>query len=384
MQPNKAIVGRNAFAHEAGIHQHGVISNPLCYEIMTPESVGIPADRMVLGKHSGRHALLHRYDELGLTLPARTAMRLHQFTQLADRKKKVYDQDLLSMLITHRGPLGNSPKLRQLNTTMNLKIAVFPGDGVGPEVTREAVRVLRAVSDLNGYDFRFHESPIGGAASPEFGSPFRSIPARVVWNPMPCCWAPWAARNTILCPANSSRGRYSGAAQGAGVFANLRPAIAYEAVADCSPIRAEVLRGANILIVRELLGGLYFGQPRGLDEPAAPTTPCGTATQEIERVARVAFSRPEGRRNKLISVDKANVLETSRLWRQVVTASRRISGCEARARSRRFFRHEVDHLAVALRRRGHGKFVRRHAFRRIGGSCRLAGNVGFGQHRRQG
>jgi 2-isopropylmalate synthase len=99
VQPNKAIVGRNAFAHEAGIHQHGVINNPLCYEIMTPESVGVPANSLVLGKHSGRHALSLRYAELGYQI---TGVELEtayiSFINLADRKKRVYDQDLISLL----------------------------------------------------------------------------------------------------------------------------------------------------------------------------------------------------------------------------------------------------------------------------------------------
>jgi 2-isopropylmalate synthase len=99
VQPNKAIVGRNAFAHEAGIHQHGVISNPLCYEIMTPESVGVPTNELVLGKHSGRHALALRYTELGYTLAANELeAAYHRFTALADRKKRIYDQDLISLI----------------------------------------------------------------------------------------------------------------------------------------------------------------------------------------------------------------------------------------------------------------------------------------------
>ena len=99
VQPNKAIVGRNAFAHEAGIHQHGVISNPLCYEIMTPESVGVPANELVLGKHSGRHALALRYRELGYALKANEIEVAYQrFTELADRKKRIYDQDLISLI----------------------------------------------------------------------------------------------------------------------------------------------------------------------------------------------------------------------------------------------------------------------------------------------
>ena len=100
VQPNKAIVGRNAFAHEAGIHQHGVINNPLCYEIMTPESVGVPANMLVLGKHSGRHALSLRYSELGYQLsPTDLDAAYESFTALADRKKRIYDQDLISLLL---------------------------------------------------------------------------------------------------------------------------------------------------------------------------------------------------------------------------------------------------------------------------------------------
>jgi len=99
VQPNKAIVGRNAFAHEAGIHQHGVLSNPLCYEIMTPESVGVPSNDIVLGKHSGKHALAARYNELGFDLnPNEIGEIYSKFTALADKKKNIYDQDLLSIL----------------------------------------------------------------------------------------------------------------------------------------------------------------------------------------------------------------------------------------------------------------------------------------------
>jgi 2-isopropylmalate synthase len=102
-QPNKPIVGANAFAHAAGIHQHGVLSNPLCYEIMTPESVGAPGSKLVLGKHSGRHALQARYSELGYRLSAAELQETYKrFTELADRKKNVYDQDLLALLPVER------------------------------------------------------------------------------------------------------------------------------------------------------------------------------------------------------------------------------------------------------------------------------------------
>jgi 2-isopropylmalate synthase len=97
--PNKAIVGANAFAHAAGIHQHGVMVNPLTYEIMTPESVGVSKSLLVLGKHSGRRALEQRYAELGHPLTrAELDAVYHRFTELADRKKSIYDQDLISLL----------------------------------------------------------------------------------------------------------------------------------------------------------------------------------------------------------------------------------------------------------------------------------------------
>jgi 2-isopropylmalate synthase len=102
-QPNKPIVGANAFAHAAGIHQHGMLSNPLCYEIMTPESVGAPGTTLVLGKHSGKHALQARYTELGFHLSGIELREVYaRFTELADRKKNIFDQDLLALLPVQR------------------------------------------------------------------------------------------------------------------------------------------------------------------------------------------------------------------------------------------------------------------------------------------
>jgi 2-isopropylmalate synthase len=105
-QPNKAIVGRNAFAHEAGIHQHGVLSNPLCYEIMTPETVGVPPNHIVLGKHSGRHAVAYKLKEMGHELSDGELNRIyHKFIRLADSKKHVYEQDLLAILFEERAQI---------------------------------------------------------------------------------------------------------------------------------------------------------------------------------------------------------------------------------------------------------------------------------------
>jgi len=202
---------------------------------------------------------------------------------------------------------------------MNLKIAVLPGDGVGPEVTREAVRVLRAVSEVNGYEFEFREYLIGGAAIDAAEQP---LPQRTLdgcrESDAVLLGAVGGPQYDALPAERRPEAGILGLRKALGVFANLRPAIAYEAVADCSPIRAEVLRGANVLIVRELLGGLYFGQPRGRDEHGAYDT-MRYSPQEIERVARIAFEQARHRCHHVTSVDKANVLETSRLWRQVLT-----------------------------------------------------------------
>jgi 2-isopropylmalate synthase len=112
--PNKAVVGSNAFAHEAGIHQHGVLAHPLTYEIMTPASVGVPNNRMVLGKHSGRRALTHRLKELGFALDAADLdIVYHRFNELADHRKAIFDQDLISLLPEHhrRAELISAPQI---------------------------------------------------------------------------------------------------------------------------------------------------------------------------------------------------------------------------------------------------------------------------------
>jgi 3-isopropylmalate dehydrogenase len=204
---------------------------------------------------------------------------------------------------------------------MKLNIAVLPGDGVGPEVTREAVRVLRAVSDFCGYDFRFEESPIGGGASVEFGSPFPlQSRERCLASSAVLLGAVGGPQFDSLSNEMRPEAGLLALRHALGCFANLRPATAIECIAECSPLRPERILGANILIVRELLGGLYFGEPRAIDAIGKRAwNTMRYSEEEIERVARIAFKLAQGRRKKLVSVDKANVLETSRLWRQVVT-----------------------------------------------------------------
>lgn len=206
---------------------------------------------------------------------------------------------------------------------MRLKITVLPGDGIGPEVTTEAVRVLRTVADLYGHNFEFAEQLIGGAAINRTGTPLptRTLDACLESDAV-LLGAVGSPEHDHLPPDKRAEAGLLTLRRALGAYANLRPAISYEAVADCSPLRAEVLAGADILFVRELLGGLYFGEPRGFIKDAGHHSAFNTmrySAEEVERIARVAFEAAHARRRKVSSVDKANVLETSQLWREVVT-----------------------------------------------------------------
>ena len=206
---------------------------------------------------------------------------------------------------------------------MQLKIVVLPGDGVGPEVTAQAVRVLREVANIHGHNFHFEEHPAGGAAIKRSGTPL----------PRATLDACLAADAVLLGAIGSPEFDHLPASEkpeagllllrkSLGGFANLRPVNAHQALAGASPLRAEITEGADILFVRELLGGLYFGEPRGIASQNGASAAFNTmrySVAEIERVARVAFDAALQRRRKVTSVDKANVLETSQLWRQTVT-----------------------------------------------------------------
>ena len=222
---------------------------------------------------------------------------------------------------------------------MQLKVVVLPGDGVGPEVTEQAVRVLREVADIHGHKFLFEEKLAGGAAIKQDASP---LPAATLDA---CLNADAVLLGAIGSPEfdhlSSDKRPEAGLLalrNKLGGFANLRPVASYRALEAASPLRAEVVKGADILFVRELLGGLYFGEPRGIDASNGTSSAFNTmrySAGEIERVARVAFEAAQKRRRKVTSVDKANVLETSQLWRQTVT---RIAADYAAV--------ELDHLYV--------------------------------------
>jgi 3-isopropylmalate dehydrogenase len=198
-------------------------------------------------------------------------------------------------------------------------IAVLPGDGIGPEVTGEAVRVLAAIADLFGYRFATDEYPIGAAAVRISGE---ALPAQTRDAVLDADAVLLGAVGdpTLTDAAGTCRPEAGLLAlrKLLGVYANLRPVAVHPTLRHASPLRPDRLEGVDLLIVRELTGGLYYGEPRGRDQDSAVNT-LRYSVAEIERVARIAFDAARERRNVVTSVDKANVLEVSQLWRETVT-----------------------------------------------------------------
>ena len=206
---------------------------------------------------------------------------------------------------------------------MLLNITILPGDGIGPEVTQEAVGVLSEVSQAFGHRLEITTKKIGGAALAGGGD---ALPG----DTLEACLSSGAVLlGAVGEPAFDSYARHLRPEAGLlrlrkelGAFANLRPAICFPTLVDSSPLRPEIVRGTDMLIVRELLGGLYFGEPRAIEGAQGKRSAVNTmrySEHEIERIARMAFELARLRRCKVLSVDKSNVLECSRLWREVVT-----------------------------------------------------------------
>lgn len=203
------------------------------------------------------------------------------------------------------------------------KIALLPGDGIGPEVIAEAVKVLRAIGERYNLDFTFTTGLIGGVAYDDTGSPLPSETVRIsqesdaillgavggpAWDDLPGEMRPEAG---LL-----------GIRKKLGLYANLRPAKVFPVLAEASPLKNELVAGVDLLVVRELTGDAYFGQPKGREvAPSGETSARDTmiySESEISRIAHLAFQLAGKRGKKVTSVDKANVLESSRLWREVV------------------------------------------------------------------
>jgi len=207
---------------------------------------------------------------------------------------------------------------------MQYKIAVFPGDGVGPEVTREAMKVVRRVAEVFHLGFEIKEAPFGGASIDKYGKPLTDEILKLARD-SDCVFLgavggpAWEKVDYEKRPEQALlRLR-----QELGTYANLRPARVFPGLAASSPLKKERVEGTDLILVRELTGGIYFGKPRGIEklsngEEKGVNTEVYT-TSEIQRIAEKAFQLARRRRRKVTSVDKANVLESSILWRRVVS-----------------------------------------------------------------
>ena len=198
------------------------------------------------------------------------------------------------------------------------KIAVLKGDGIGPEIVNEAIKVLNAVAASENFKLEYTEFLLGGSAYDKTGDPcpeetiegclnsdavlFGAI-GGYKWDNLPKEKRPESGLLKIR--------------KALGLFANLRPAVIFDELIEASTLKEEVIKGVDLLVVRELTGGIYFGKPRGKEKDKAYNTMVYTK-EEIERIARIGFEEAMKRRKKVTSVDKANVLEVSELWREVV------------------------------------------------------------------
>ena len=205
---------------------------------------------------------------------------------------------------------------------MKINITTLPGDGIGPEVTREAVRVLSACADAFGHEFHATEKNVGGAALMASNDPLPQDTVDACLNSGAVLLGAVGGPAFDKYPAKlRPEAGLLRLRKELGVFANLRPALCLPGMESLSPLKPEIVRGTDVMIVRELLGGVYFGA-RSTDGEAGSRRASDTmaySESEIERIAHVAFKVAQGRRKQLLSVDKANVLDSSRLWRDVVT-----------------------------------------------------------------
>src|SRR5690348_14435021 len=207
---------------------------------------------------------------------------------------------------------------------MTYKIAVLPGDGIGPEVMSEGTQVLGQVANLCDFSVELEEGIVGGASIDEYGKPLTDSVLNLAKASdavlLGAMGGPkWDGLDYSIRPERA----LLALRQELGLFANLRPVKLFSALASASTLKREVVEGTDLLVVRELTGGIYFGQPKGVTKlPDGTERGVNTevyTTPEIERIAKVGFEAARKRRNKVTSVDKANVLEATELWRKVVT-----------------------------------------------------------------
>ena len=202
------------------------------------------------------------------------------------------------------------------------KILALPGDGIGPEIMEAALEVLKAIEKKYGVNFEIKEGLIGGAAIDETGDPLPEETLKLAKESDAVLLAAVGGEKWDNLPTDKrpEKGLLR-IRKELDLFANLRPGKAYDALLDASPLKESLIKGVDLLVIRELTGGIYFGEPRGIEERNGEKVGFNTmvySEHEVERIARLAFDVARNRRKKVTSVDKANVLEVSGLWREVV------------------------------------------------------------------
>ncbi len=203
------------------------------------------------------------------------------------------------------------------------KIAVLPGDGIGPEIMESALKVLEVISEKYGINFEFKEGLVGGAAIDATGDPLPEETLKICKESDAVLFGAVGGEKWDNLPTDKrpEKGLLK-IRKELELFANLRPGKAYSALIDSSPLKESLIKGVDLLVIRELTGGIYFGEPRGIEERNGERVGFNTMIyyeHEIKRIAKLAFEMARNRRKKVTSVDKANVLEVSAVWRDVVT-----------------------------------------------------------------
>lgn len=225
---------------------------------------------------------------------------------------------------------------------MSYQITVLPGDGIGPEVVREGTEVLGQVASVYGFQVQYEEGLVGGASIDATGQPLTDPVLKLAKEShavlLGAMGGPkWDGLDYSVRPERA----LLALRRELGLFANLRPVKLFSALASASTLKREVVEGTDLLVVRELTGGIYFGEPKGVTKlPEGTERGVNTlvyTTPEIERIGRIAFEAARRRRNQVISVDKANVLEVTELWRRVITQVHKEGG---------FADIQLDHMLV--------------------------------------
>ena len=204
---------------------------------------------------------------------------------------------------------------------MKLKIALLPGDGIGPEVTKQSVKVLKAIAERFDHEFEFEEAIVGAVAIDRTGEPLPSATLELCRDSDAVLFGAIGHPKYDNDPSAKVRPEQGllRLRKELGLYANIRPVRAYEKLLEHSPLRPERIAGADMVIYRELTGGIYFGEKSSSEDGKTVSDLCTYSTYEIERLAHLAFKAAQKRRKKITLIDKANVLETSRLWRKTVT-----------------------------------------------------------------